>query len=160
MKLVDICSIIVESDELKRGWYKGDEQTGDEQSVTTENIKLDFNIYQETINSPTRYYRDSPPESETYVGDVTKVVINNLVYVESGFDIPDLDYSIDYRDIQNPKIIADFLDHVYEAATGFDTEDKKIAEKVLNYIKSKPEILKTLFNQIDAECEDVYKGEI
>lgn len=148
-------------DDLKPGYTRGDNLVNKDLTFTVDAIKTSFQIHQEQIHSPTRYYRDSPPESESYAGEPVKVVIDEVTYIPLSYTLYDLDYEMDYRDLDKTSIMQDFYNVLLQYGEGLDNQEKaEYNTKVLPAFKKDPMFVKKLFAGIEAECDKLERGEI
>lgn len=150
-----------QGDQLKKGWYRGDPLINDTIIFTSNGISVEYNIHQDQVHSPTRYYQDSPPESESYAGEPLHIVIDKVIYTTAAFEMPDLDYQIDYRDLSKTSSMQEFYNMLLQYGDGLSDEEKdEYNTKVLPAFKKDPMFIKKLFASIQNKCNNIYKGEV
>jgi hypothetical protein len=148
-----------EPSDLKSGYRRGEHQQN-EHTVTVGNWQIKFKTFQETIHSPTRYSFHSPPEGESYAGDVKSMQIDTIIVPSANFDVPDLEYKVDFP--VNKNEIHDFTNYMISYGDdNYEGADKDQYNKLIGYtFHNNPDTAQKIFSAMAKEANNVYKGEV
>ena len=149
-----------DDNQLKPGYSRGDHQAKEEQ-VTVGPWVIKFKIFQETINSPVRYSSDSPPESDSYVGDVHHMEIESIhIPSANNYDVPDIEYEVSFPITQAE--IHEFTNMMISLGDDhYHGEDQEQYNKLVGYVfHNNPDTAKNIFKAMEQEAHRVYKGKM